>query len=68
MAPSLLLWGIFSEHGLTQRLPDQDLGWGVAVACVVALAASLGGQRIGVAMARRRRDRLLALLADPAWG
>ena len=68
MAPSLLLWGFTSAHGLSQKLPDHDLGLGVAVACVIALACSIGGQRIGVWLALRRRTRLLAFLADPGRG
>jgi hypothetical protein len=68
MAPSLLLWGFTSEHGLTQRLPDRDLGWGVALACVVAVGCSIGGHRLGVRVARRRRQKLVAFLSDPLRG
>jgi hypothetical protein len=68
MIPSLLLWGFTSAHGVSAKLPDHDLGLGVALACAVAAASSFGGHRRGVRMARRRRARLLAFLADPARG
>jgi hypothetical protein len=68
MAPSLLLWGFTSAHGLTQKLPDHDLGLGVALACAIAMACSVGGQRLGVWLAIRRRTKLEAFLADPGRG
>jgi hypothetical protein len=68
MVPSLLLWGFTSTHGLTQRLPDRDLGWGVALACAISIACSLGGHRLGGRLARRRRTKLLSFLADPLRG
>jgi hypothetical protein len=68
MVPSLLLWGLTSTHGLAKKLPDNDLGWGVALACAVAALCSFGGHRFGVWMAGRRRVKLLAILADPAYG
>jgi hypothetical protein len=68
MAPTLVLWGMLSSHGLTAKLPDQDLGWGVAVACVVSLAGWLGGHRIGTRIAIRRHRQLAAYLADPTLG
>lgn len=68
MTPSLLVWGLTSTHGLSQKLPDNDLGWGVALACVVAALCSFGGHRAGSWLARRRRARLLAFLADPTLG
>ena len=68
MIPSLLLWGFTSVHGVSAKLPDHDLGLGVALACAVAVASSFGSHRLGVWMAQRRRARLLAFLADPARG
>jgi hypothetical protein len=68
MTPSLLVWGLTSPHGITQRLPDRDLGVGVALACVVAAACSFGGRRISCWMIARRRAKLLAFLADPTRG
>ena len=68
MTPSLLLWGFTSAHGLSSKLPDHDLGLGVALACAVAVLCSFASHRRGVKMAQRRRARLLAFLADPARG
>jgi hypothetical protein len=68
MAPTLLLWGFTSAHGLSQKLPDNDLGWGVAVACTVAAACSIGGHRVGIRLVHRRRAKLLAFLADRTRG
>jgi hypothetical protein len=68
LGPSLLVWGFTSPHGLSEKLPDHDLGLGVAVACVVALACSVGGQRCGVWIAHKRRAKLVEFLADPVRG
>jgi hypothetical protein len=68
MLPSLLLWGLTSTHGLSQKLPDNDLGWGVALACAVAAVCSFGGHRFGAWLAHRRRDALMTYLADPTRG
>ena len=32
LTPSLLLWGFTAPHGLSEKLPDHDLGLGIAVA------------------------------------
>ncbi|MGO8864780.1 MAG: hypothetical protein ACLQRH_28995 [Acidimicrobiales bacterium] len=68
MAPSLLLWGVLTTHGLSETLPDRDLGWGVAVACLVSLGGWLGSQRIGTRITARRRRQLAAFLSDPTLG
>jgi hypothetical protein len=68
MIPSLLLWGFTSVHGLSRKLPDNDLGWGVGLACAVAVACSFCSHRLGAWMAQRRRARLLPFLADPTSG
>ena len=68
MLPSLLLWGFTSKHGLTQRLPDRDLGWGVTLACGISIVCSVGGHRLGWRLVRRRRAKLLDFLADPLRG
>ena len=68
MLPSLLLWGLTSTHGLSQKLPDRDLGWGVALASAVALLCTVGGHRLGSWWAGRRRDALVAYLSDPTRG
>jgi len=68
MTPSLLLWGFTSVHGLSRKLPDHDLGLGVALACAVALICSFASHRQSVVMAQRRRAKLLAFLTDPTRG
>ncbi|MGO8824417.1 MAG: hypothetical protein ACLQU9_04185 [Acidimicrobiales bacterium] len=68
LTPSLLLWGFTAPHGLSQKLPDHDLGLGIAVACAIAVVCSVGGQRLGGAMVGRRRAKLQAFLSDPLRG
>jgi hypothetical protein len=68
MAPSLLLWGLTSTHGISQKLPDHDLGWGVALACAVAAACWFGGHWFGTRLVRRRHDKLREFLGDPTRG
>jgi hypothetical protein len=68
MVPSLLVWGFTSLHGLSRKLPDNDLGWGVWIACAVAVLCSFGSHRLAAWLIRRRRAALLAFLADPARG
>lgn len=68
MTPSLLLWGFTSAHGLSRKLPDHDLGLGIALACAVAIGCSFASHRWGVMIAERRRAKLLAFLADPTRG
>jgi hypothetical protein len=68
MAPSLLVWGLTAPNGLSGKLPDSHLGWGVALACAVALVCAFGGHRIGSTVAYRRREKLSAYLLDPSRG
>ena len=68
MVPSLLVWGFTSLHGLSRKLPDNDLGWGVWIACAVAVLCSFGSHRLAAWLIRRRRAALLEFLADPARG
>ena len=68
MGPSLLLWGLTSTHGLSQKLPDRDLGWGVALACAVAAVCSVGGHWVAIRLACARRTKLQVYLADPTRG
>ena len=68
LAPTLLIWGLTSPKGLTQKLPDNDLGLGIALACLIALAAAYFGQRASLRLVDRRRDRLVAYLSDPLRG
>lgn len=68
MIPSLLLWGFTTVHGVSAKLPDHDLGLGVALACAVAAATSYGSHRRGARIAQHRQAALLAFLADPTRG
>jgi hypothetical protein len=68
LAPTLLIWGLTSPKGLNSKLPDNDLGLGIALACVIALGAAHFGQRVSLHLVARRRDRLVAYLSDPTRG
>ena len=68
LAPTLLIWGLTSPKALTTKLPDNDLGLGIALACVIALVAAYFGQRASLWLVARRRDRLVAYLSDPTRG
>lgn len=68
MTPSLLLWGFTSAHGLSQKLPDNDLGLGVALACAISLTCSVVGHRVGSSLAQRRKAWLTEFLNDPLRG
>jgi hypothetical protein len=68
LAPTLLVWGLTSPKGLTAKLPDNDLGLGIALACLIALAAAYFGQQVSLRLVARRRDRLVAYLSDPLRG
>jgi len=68
LAPSLLIWGLTSASGLTAKLPDNDFGLGIALACAIAATAVLLGHRYALRLVHRRRDRLVAYLSDPTLG
>jgi len=68
LAPSLLIWGLTSPSGLTNKLPDNDVGLGIALACAVAVAAVWLGHRVALHLIARRRGRLVAYLSDPLRG
>ncbi len=68
LSPSLLIWGVTSPNGLTKKLPDNDFGLGVGVACAIALAAVWFGHRVALRLIARRRDALVAYLSDPLRG
>jgi len=68
LGPSLMIWGVVSTSGLTQKLPDNDFGLGIALACAIALAAVLIGHHVSLRMIARRRDALVAYLSDPLRG
>ncbi len=68
MAPTLLLWGLLTPHGLDEKLPDHDLGWGVALACAIAAVAWWVGQRAATWLTTRRAGPLVEFLSDPGRG
>jgi hypothetical protein len=68
LSPSLLIWGLTSPNGLTMKLPDNDLGLGIALACIISLAAVVIGHRVSLHLIARRRDHLVAYLSDPLRG
>jgi hypothetical protein len=68
MVPSLAVWGFTSKSGLSKQLPSNDLGAGIALACLIAGLAWWGGHRTGTWLIRRRREMLLEFLNDPTAG
>jgi len=68
LGPSLLIWGLTSTSGLTQKLPDNDFGLGIGLACAIAVVAVLIGHRVSLRMIARHRDALVAYLSDPLRG
>ena len=68
LAPSLLIWGVTSPSGLTKKLPDNDVGLGIALACAIAVAAVYVGHHVSLRLIVRRRDKLIAYLSDPTLG
>jgi len=68
VSPSLLVWGLTAKSGLTTKVPDNDLGLGIALACVIAIVSVYVGQRVSLHLIARRRDRLVAYLSDPRRG
>jgi len=68
ITPTLLLWGISAQKGLTGRLSDGEYALGVLLACGLSLTGAVFGQRAGARWACRRRTRLSAYLADPSLG
>ena len=68
ITPTLLLWGISAQNGLTGRLSDGEFAWGVLMACGLSITAAVLGHRAGARWARRRRAKLSAYLADPSLG
>jgi hypothetical protein len=68
MAPTLLIWGFTSKTGLTKKLPDNNIGLGIALACSIAVGAVFVGQRVSLRLIVRRRAQLVAYLSDPRLG
>ena len=68
ITPTLLLWGISAQNGLTGRLSDGEYALGVLMACGLSLIGAVFGQRAGARWAFHRKKRLSAYLADPSLG
>jgi hypothetical protein len=68
LLPSLAFWAAFAPNGLHSRLSAGQYAIGILIACVLALAGSLGGHRVGERLARRRRSELSVYLSDPRNG
>ncbi len=68
ITPTLLLWGISAQHGLTGRLSNVEYAVGVLMACGLSLIGALFGHRAGAQWAFRRKKKLSAYLADPSLG
>jgi hypothetical protein len=68
LTPSLLLWGLLTPKGLSKKLPDDNFGLGIGLACVIALLVLLVGHRISLRLIARRREALVTYLSDPLLG
>jgi len=68
ITPTLLLWGISAQNGLTGRLSDGEFAWGVLLACGLSLVGAVVGLRVSERWARRRRVKLSAFLEDRSLG
>ena len=68
ITPTLLLWGISAQSGLTGRLSDGEFALGVLMASGLSITAAVFGSRAGARWARRRKTKLSAYLADPSLG
>ena len=67
ITPTLLLWGISAQNGLTGRLSDGEYTLGVLMACGLSFIGAVFGQGAGVRWAIHRKKRLSAYLADPSF-
>ena len=68
ISPTLMLWGISAQNGLTGRLSAGEFAAGVLLACALSITAAIIGQRAGARWAHRRTKTLSAYLADPSLG
>ncbi len=68
ITPTLLLWGISAQNGLTGRLSDGEYALGVLMACGLSLTGAVFGHCAGARWAFRRKKKLSAYLADPSLG
>ena len=68
MGPTLLMWALVSDQGLSGRVEDGAFLAGVVLSSVVSAVMFFGGHRAGLALVRRRREALRAYLDDPERG
>jgi hypothetical protein len=68
ITPSLVLWSMLSENGLSSRLPTSHFAGGVALAAIVSMAAFYGGYKVGLRLIRQRQEYLRSYLSDPDRG
>jgi hypothetical protein len=68
LLPSLAFWAAFAADGLHSRLSAGVYAIGMLIACILALAGSLGGHRVGERLAQRRTAELSRYLSDPSRG
>ena len=68
ITPTLLLWGVSAQQGLTGRLSDGEFAVGMLLACGLSTIGAVLGLRASGRLARRRQVMLAAYLADPSLG
>ena len=68
ITPTLLLWGISAQNGLTGRLSDGEYALGVLMACGLSFVRSDLRTTRRRAMGPSSKRRLSAYLADPSLG
>ena len=68
MAPSLLMWAVVNDEGLSGRVGDAAFLIGVVLSSLVSAVMFFGGHRAGSALASRRREPLRDYLDDPERG
>jgi hypothetical protein len=68
ISPSLVLWSMLSDDGLSHQLPTTHFAGGIALAAVISMAVLYGGHRAALGLVRRRHDQLRDYLRDPDRG
>ena len=61
ITPTLLLWGISAQSGLTGRLSDSEYALGVLMACGLSLIAAVFGQRARRTMGPSSQEEAVGL-------
>jgi hypothetical protein len=68
ITPSLVMWSMLSDQGLTEKLPTTNFAGGIALAAVLSMGVFFGGHRTALRIVRRRHDQLQDYLRDPDRG